>query len=176
MDILPLLLLAQGAMGGVDTIVNHELVARLPKRPEARPELRLHVVREAIYATFFIGLAWWEWHGAAALAIAALVAAEIGITAGDEFVENRTRLLPQNERVVHVFLTLNLGLIIAVLAPRLLEWDAQPTAWVARDGGLAAWILTAMGLVSAAWSVRDLLAFRRLGGTMNAATNPGNPT
>ena len=37
------------------------------------------------------------------------------VTAWDEFVENRSRVLPQNERVLHVFLTLNLGGVRAPL-------------------------------------------------------------
>ena len=37
------------------------------------------------------------------------------MTATDEFIENRIRVLPQNERVLHVLLTLNFGAIIALL-------------------------------------------------------------
>ena len=62
--VLPFLLVAQGVLAGVDTVLNHELLARLPKRPEARPELALHVGREAIWAVLLTGLAWFAWHGA----------------------------------------------------------------------------------------------------------------
>jgi hypothetical protein len=37
-DWLPALLVLQGVMGTLDTIVNHELVEALPRRPEARGE------------------------------------------------------------------------------------------------------------------------------------------
>src|SRR4051812_16163838 len=100
-SLLPWLLLAQGVVGGADTLLNHELIARLPRRPEARAEIGLHALREAIYATLFIGLACFAWHGAAAALIAALLGAEILVTSSDEFLENRSRLLPQNERVMH---------------------------------------------------------------------------
>jgi hypothetical protein len=77
-------------------------------------------------------------------------------------VENRVRVLPQNERVLHVFLTLNLGVIVALLAPRLLEWGAQPTALVARSYGVLSWLLALLALAAAFWALRDFLAWRRL--------------
>ena len=168
--VLPFLLLAQGVMGGVDTLVSHELLARLPHRPEAHSEIGLHVVREAIWATLFIGLAWFAWHGAAAWIIAALLALEILITACDEFIENRIRVLPQNERVLHLFLALNVGLLVAVLAPLVLAWSREPTALVRRDHGLLPWLISALGAAAAFWSVRDLFAWRRLRRASVAAT------
>jgi hypothetical protein len=161
--LLPALLVAQGVMGGIDTLLNHELIARLPQRPQARTEIGLHVVREAIWAGLFAGLAWFAWHGAAAAIIAAVLVAEIGITAWDEFVENQTRVLPQNERVLHVFLTLNLGILVALLVPLLLSWGKQPTSLVAQSHGLLSWILSLLALAAATWSLRDLFAWRRLG-------------
>jgi hypothetical protein len=161
--LLPVLLVAQGVMGGIDTLLNHELIARLPLRPDARTEVGLHVVREAIWASLFAGLAWFAWHGAAAAVIAALLVAEIGITASDEFVENRIRVLPQNERVLHVFLALNLGVLVALLVPLLLSWSTQPTGLAARSYGVLSWILSLLALAAGAWSLRDLFAWRRLG-------------
>jgi hypothetical protein len=162
-SLLPMMLLAQGVMGGVDTLLNHEIIERLPYRPKARREIGLHAIREAIYATLFGGLAWFQWHGTAALAIAALLVAEVLVTASDEFIENRTRVLPQNERVLHVFLTLNLGLIIAVTVPILSEWVTRPDGLVRTDHGVVSWVLSVLAAFAAAWSLRDLLAFRRLG-------------
>jgi hypothetical protein len=156
------LLLAQGAMGGVDTLLNHELIERLPYRVQARREIGLHTIREAIYGTLFLGLAWHAWHGALALAIGGLLAAEVLVTASDEFVENHSRVLPNNERLLHVFLTLNLGFIIALMAPILWEWTSHPTQFAASDKGWLSWALAALGCASAAWSLRDLVAWRRL--------------
>jgi hypothetical protein len=155
------LLVAQGVMGGVDTLVNHELIARLPHRPEARSEIGLHAIREAIYAALFITLAWFSLQGALAALIAALLAAEVLVTACDEFLENRIRVLPQNERVLHVFLALNLGVIIAMVGTALLD-GALATGPARLDHGWASWVLSALALGSAAWSMRDLLAFRSL--------------
>jgi hypothetical protein len=160
--LLPWLLLAQGVVGGIDTVLNHELVERLPYRVQARREIGLHSIREAIYGALFCGLAWHAWQGAFALAIAGLLAAEVLVTASDEYVENRTRVLPNNERVLHVFLTLNLGVIIASMVPILWEWGSRPTALAASDKGPLSWALAALGFASAVWSLRDLVAWRRL--------------
>ena len=89
-------------------------------------------------------------------------AAEVLVTAWDEFVENRSRVLPQNERVLHVFLTLNLGAIILVLAPLLAEWGARPTALAPAGHGILSWIISVFALCAAAWAVRDTLAWLRL--------------
>lgn len=161
--LLPMMLVAQGVMGGIDTLLNHEIIERLPYRPKARREIGLHSVREATYATLFAGLAWFEWHGMAAIAIAGLLMTEVLVTAADAFVENRTRVLPQNERVLHVLLTLNLGLIIAVMVPILSDWAARSSGLARTDNGITLWGLTAFAVVSAGWSLRDLLAWRRLG-------------
>lgn len=160
--LLPCVLLAQALMGGIDTLVNHELVEKLPQRPSARREVGLHSVREATYGTLFVGLGWFEWHGALAFAIAALLLLEIVVTATDEFVENRTRVLPQNERVLHVFLTLNYGFIVALLIPVLLAWSEQPTGLQPINHGWTSWALALFGASSLGWSLRDLLAWRRL--------------
>lgn len=161
--LLPWLLLAQALVGGCDTLINHELVARLPHRPESRLEIALHAVRESIYAALFIGLALFRWEGALAWVPALLLAAEVLVTGTDELVENRSRKLPDNERVMHVALTLNLAFIIALLVPMLHAWGGQPTGLVRNDSGALGWLLVAFGLASAAWSVRDALAWVRLG-------------
>lgn len=160
--LLPTLLTIQGVMGGIDTLLNHELIERLPHRLEARREVGLHSIREAIYAALFGGLAWFEWHGATTLFIAALLVGEVVVTACDEFIENRIRVLPQNERVLHVFLTLNFGLVIAALVPILSAWSDQPTALVITEHGALSWVLTLLSFIGISWSIRDVIAWRRL--------------
>ena len=162
--LLGALLLAQGVMGGLDTLINHELLEGLPHRRSARAEVGLHTVREAFYGVLFIGLAWFAWHGAFAAVLGALLALEVLVMASDEFVENRARVLPQNERVMHVFLTLNYGAIVVLLAFQIAEWRALPTALAPVYYGWITWVLSALGAASAAWSVRDFIAFRRLKG------------
>jgi hypothetical protein len=156
--VLPFLLVTQGLLAGVDTVLNHEVLARLSKRPEARPELALHVGREAIWAVLLVGLAWFAWHGAFAWVVALLLAGEIAITAFDELIENRIRVLPQNERVLHLFLAINVGLIVA----SVFAWSGETTAIVRRDYGLLSWIITGFGAAAAFWSLRDVMTWRRL--------------
>ena len=91
---LPALLVLQGLLGAIDTLLNHELIERLPMRREARGELALHAGREAVYAALFLGLGWFAWLGGFAAAIALLLAAEVTITVTDELTENRIRYLP----------------------------------------------------------------------------------
>lgn len=164
--VLPFLLVAQGLLAGVDTVLNHEMLARLPKRPEARPELALHVGRETIWAVLLVGLAWFAWHGAFTWIIAGLLALEIAITALDEVTENRIRVAPHNERVLHLFLAINVGLIVASVLP----WSGDPSAMVRRDFGLLSWIITGFGAAAAFWALRDFLAWRRLRRASVAAT------
>ena len=44
--LLPALLAAQGLMGGIDTLYNHEWLEKLPRRADARGEIGLHAIRE----------------------------------------------------------------------------------------------------------------------------------
>ncbi len=157
-------LAVQGVLGGIDTLLNHDFLEQLARRREARAEVGLHSLREALWALLLGGLGWFAWHGAAALVIALLVLAEIAITAVDEFVENLVRVLPQSERVLHVFLTLNLGVLATLLVPVLLEWGARPTALVLVDRGVLSWILLGLGTAAAYWSVLDFIAWRRWDG------------
>jgi hypothetical protein len=161
-DWLPALLVLQGAMGALDTIVNHELIEALPRRPEARGELALHSAREAVYAALFLGLGWFAWLGAAAFVIVILLVAQIAITVTDELIENGIRVLPQNERALHILLTLNFGALLALLVPVLADWMANPAALEPSYSGWMSWALLALGIASAGWSVRDLVASRRL--------------
>jgi hypothetical protein len=166
------LLAAQGVLGGVDTLFNHELVERLPRRVEARREIGLHSLREALYAVLFIGLGWFEWHGGLALAVAVVLVAEIAVDALDEWTENRIRVLPQNERVLHMILAINLGAIALALAFTLIGWYGLPGGVAVRADGWLSWLLLILGLSSAAWSVRDFAAWRRLSASSDTAGRP----
>jgi hypothetical protein len=158
--VLAYLLAAQGVMGAGDTLVNHELLERLPQRAEARREIGLHSLREALYAVIFVALGWFQWHGALAAFMIVVLIAEIAVDAVDEWQENRIRVLPQNERVLHFFLALNLGAI--ALSLLFTGWHGQPAALVVQDHGWLSWLLVFFGASSAAWAVRDFVAWRPL--------------
>ncbi|WP_206243870.1 TIGR01777 family oxidoreductase [Novosphingobium terrae] len=151
----------QMAMGGSDTLYHHEGTERLAWRPSQKTELRLHGVRNLAYALLFAALGWSEPRGFFAMALIALMAGELVITLWDFVEEDRSRHLPATERVLHTLLTLNYGVILALLVPWLWHLGAAPTALVPVCYG---WIsvfcaLAAVGVIVS--GLRDLAAARR---------------
>lgn len=163
MNTLFILLSVQAVLGAFDNLWHHEWQAQLPQRHSARRELGLHTLREAIYGVIFIGLAWWLWQGAFAVLLAGLLAVEVVITLADFLEEDRSRTLPPFERVLHTVLTISYGLFLALMAPLLWRWVHAPTGLVPVDYGAWAPLLTLYGVGVLAWSLRDLIAWRRLG-------------
>lgn len=151
----------QVAMGGFDTLYHHELTQRLAWRPSQESELRLHGIRNLAYAIMFTTFGWTEPHGAAALALVLLMIGEMIITLWDFVEEDRTRKLPSSERVNHTLLTLNYGVVLAMLAPMLLRWTALPTAIVPAYYGVWSWLcgIAAVGVIGS--GLRDFSTARR---------------
>jgi hypothetical protein len=148
-------LLLHGVLGGIDVIVNHELLAKLPKRPHAGPEVRLHAMRELLFAAIFTSLAWFEWHGQLVWWIAALLLGEVLVSVRDTVIEGDTRVLPVPERALHVLLFINLGVVITLVGHRLSWWYFSPTELVPAHYGWASWVLSAFAAFSLAWALRD---------------------
>ncbi|HEX4301263.1 MAG TPA: TIGR01777 family oxidoreductase [Rhizomicrobium sp.] len=155
------LIAVQMAMGAFDTFYHHELNERLAWRPSQRRELRLHGVRNLAYAMLFAVLGWAEVHGMLAMAMLALLAAELIITLMDFVEEDRSRKLPATERVTHTLLALNYGAILVLGAPVLIGWAGQPAgvakAW--HGGWSVLCAVAAVGVVIC--GVRDLAAAAR---------------
>ena len=158
----------QGAMGAFDNLWNHELVARLPARPGARRELALHAARGLVYGPVFVVFGWLAPSGWWAFALAAILVGEIGLTLADFVEEDRTRRLGANERSLHTLMTINYGIILALVAPALWQGFARPTGVELVDRGAWAWLLTAYGIGAALWGLRDALASRALRRTVPA--------
>jgi hypothetical protein len=148
-------LVLHGLIGGLDVVLNHELLARLPGQPWSGPEERMHSAREWIFFAIFASLAWFEWHGAAVWWIALLFLAEVLVSARDVVIEGNTRVLPKPERVLHLFLFMNLGALVVLVGQASLGWHALPTTVLRTDYGWASWVLSAMALGSLGWAVRD---------------------
>jgi uncharacterized protein len=157
------LLIFQALLGAFDNLWHHEWAARLPQQRGARRELLLHAAREALYGALFLGLAWWAWHGLFAWLVALVLAIEVVITLADFMEEDRSRRLPAFERWLHTVLTLSYGLFIGAMAPLLLQWAQQPLALVATPRGWVSGLFTLFAIGVWAWSVRNVLAARRLG-------------
>lgn len=151
-------LVALALMGAFDTIVFHEIVARLPSDPAAQRELQLHAWRDFVYAVLFGTLAWLQPHGWAVLPLAILLATEIAITLSDFIVEDRTRKLPPGERTMHAVMGITYGIFLALLYPNAVGWIGAPAGVAFAFYGLLSWILSAFGLGVALSGIRDLLA------------------
>ena len=158
-----LILSVQAAMGAFDNLWHHELHARLPQRVSARRELALHAAREAIYGVIFLGLAWWQWHGAFAVVLATLLLVELVITLADFLEEDRTRHLPGFERVLHTLLTISYGLFLALVGPVLWAWAQRPSAMLLTPHGPVSWLFTLFAVGVWAWSIRNAIAVVQLG-------------
>lgn len=155
------LLAVQGLLGAWDNFWNHELKVRLPSRPEARKELWLHAIRGLMYAPIFLAFGWLDLAGWYAVLLALLLSAEIVITLLDFVEEDRSRVLPANERVLHTILTINYGAFIAIMAPHLVDAALQPSSFAVLDAGPWAWLFSAYAAGTALWGTRDAIASHR---------------
>ena len=156
-------LVAMGLMGAYDTLVYHELVARLPHRMTARRELQLHASRDFVYMTLFATLAWLEPHGALVPVLVALLLTEIGITLSDFIVEDTSRALPAGERSMHAIMGITYGIFLTLLFPALVTWYQAPTGLAFTPHGWLSWLLSAFALGVALSGIRDIVASARLG-------------
>lgn len=180
METILILVTLQGLIGGFDNLWHHEITEKLPSRREARTELALHAARELIYAPIFLSLGWLAWTGAFAWLFALLLIVEIAVTLSDFVIEDRTRRLPPLERIVHTILAINFGVIVAFLAPILMDWGQLPTGFVPHDYGVWSWIMTLFGIGVLAWGIRNLLvvigyrtpAWKKHGFTITPAREP----
>lgn len=155
-------LIFQGFLGGFDVIWNHEWKENLPSKVSANLEQKIHGLREVLYAVIFVGLAWFAWGGAWAWLLFGLLLIEVLLTAWDFVVEDQTRTLSPNERVIHLTLSMGGGAYVALLIPELWGWSQQPTAMIGVDYGMWSWILTLLGVGVLGWGVRDYWSAMRL--------------
>lgn len=169
-DLLWSLVFLQVALGGFDSLYHHELTERLAWRVSQQRELTLHGVRNLAYALMFTALGWSEPHGTAAMALIVVIVGEVFITLWDFVEEDRTRRLPPSERVTHALLTLNYGVILAMLIPVLLAWALLPTTIRPAYQGYWSWLCLAAAISVIVLGLRDLAA-----ATRSARIAPGDP-
>lgn len=169
------LLTFQILFGALDNVLHHEITERLPSRPSARRELALHSAREAIYGVLFLLFAWVEPSGIAAMAVLALLAAEVVITLADFLEEDRTRALPPFERVLHTVLAISYGAFLLLVVPWLVGRAGEPTGVAVVDHGLFSWFFTLAAIGVLGFAVRNALAVRALG-RLKPQGNVGAPS
>lgn len=160
------LLAAQGVIGAFDTLYYHEWRARLVARgPAVAAELRLHALRDFLYALLFATLPWLAWQGLWALVLVAILLAEIVLTLTDFVVEVRVRKplgdVYPGERITHAIMGIVYGAALAHLVPVIADWWSRPTALVAAPAAVpdtVRWALTAMAAGVLTSGLRDLYA------------------
>lgn len=156
MTVILWFMVVQGILGAFDMFYHHEFKEKLPWRPTASTEMLLHGVRNFFYAIVFLSFGWLEWQGNYAWVFALIILTEVGITLWDFVEEDRTRKLPETERVTHAVLTLNYGAIIALFVPILFKWSTAPTGFVAVDYGYLSWFMSIAALGVLIWGIRDV--------------------
>jgi uncharacterized protein (TIGR01777 family) len=159
--LLWILIAVQIAMGAFDTLFHHELTQRLAWRPSQRRELRLHGVRNLLYAVLFLTLGLSEVHGAFAFAVIVVLAVELVITLMDFVEEDMSRKLPASERINHTLLALNYGAILILLVPVLLAWAHEDTGVVFATYGWWSVLAAVSALGVFVFGIRDLAASAR---------------
>lgn len=156
-----ILLAVQGAMGAFDTLYYHEYKLRLPAQPHAGKELRLHALRDFIYALLFATIGWVTWNGLFAWLLLGLLVAEIFLTLSDFLEEDRTRKLPPGERVMHALMGIVYGLFLAYLFPNILQWMRAPSGFGRVEYGVLSWALSAMAFGVLVSGMRDFMSATR---------------
>src|ERR1700722_5220907 len=156
------LITIQIAMGAFDTFYHHEMTERLAWRPSQRHELKLHGVRNLLYALLFLTLGWLEVHGFWAMTVIAVLVAELVITLMDFVEEDMSRKLPASERINHTLLALNYGAILVLLLPVLIGWELEPAGVRFVDHGWVCIAATVAAVGVAVFGLRDFAASRRL--------------
>jgi hypothetical protein len=170
MSVVLWLLLLLGAFGAFDTLYYHEWRAKLVAgMPDTGEELRLHVVRDGIYAVIFATLPIVAWNGAWAVVLAALLAMEIVVTLGDFIVEEWVRKpyggVFRGERVTHTLMGITYGAMLGYLVPVLHEWWQQPSSLAAAVADVPILLIVVLELVAVGVAVsgaRDLYALLQM--------------
>ena len=170
MKIVLILLTLQAALGAFDTLYFHEWRARLVARvPATTDELRLHAVRDFVYAALFATLPFVAWQGLWVGALVALLLIEIVVTMGDFIVEERVRKplggVFAGERVTHALMGIVYGAMLAYFVPVLREWASRPTTLAADPAPLPlafALVLVAMAAGVLVSGLRDVYALTEL--------------
>ena len=164
MELLLWFLVVQGLLGAFDMFYHHELKEKLPWRETASTELILHGVRNYLYSIVFLSLGWIAWHGVYAWVFMAILLTEVFITLWDFVEEDRTRKLPETERVTHTILAVNYGAVLMLFVPIFIGWSAAPSGFDAMNHGALSWVMTVYGIGVFVWGCRDFMRGLRLRG------------
>ena len=155
------ILLLQATLGATDTLYYHEYKLKLAHGDHSQTELKLHATRDFCYAIIIGSLGFATWNGMLAWCLFAILIAEIVITLWDFIEEDKVRVLPAGERIMHTIMGIVYGAFLAYLLPEMLRWKDQPTGWGPSYHGFPAWLLLLLATGVFVSGVRDLIASLR---------------
>ncbi len=173
MSLVLYLLVVLAFLGAFDTLYYHEWRARLPVLgSSARSELRLHALRDFVYAVLFVALPWLAWQGWYAVVLVALFLTEVVLTLWDFVVEDWVRKplggVYPGERVMHAIMGIVYGAMLASIVPTLRIWWSRPTELALSPRPTVEalrWIMAIMAVGVFLSGVRDLCAAAGLRGS-----------
>jgi hypothetical protein len=157
------LLLLIGHLGAFDVLYFHTWRCDLARRPECRREVLWHTIRHAVYALQFLWVANLRFHGAALLALVLLYVVDASVAWADVWEETESRRtqggLPRGEYLMHVILSVLVGLCLASVGQAVWPDRALPAAVVLAPPdvpfALRA-LMSFMGIVALAFFGHDL--------------------
>jgi hypothetical protein len=155
------ILMVQASLGAFDTLYYHEYKLKLASGDHTAHELRLHAMRDFLYAIIIGSLGWATWNGLLAIALGLMLLAEIVITLSDFVEEDKVRKLPAGERVMHSIMGIVYGAFLALLIPEMYKWQALPLGFGPAYHGFPGWVLSLIAIGVAVSGVRDLVASLR---------------
>jgi len=165
------ILLIAGHLGVLDVIYFHNYKCDLSARPECQREVFWHTVRHAVYATQFIVIANFRFHGLALAILGIVYAADIIVAWSDVLEETASRRqqggLPRGEYFMHIVLSLLIGAYLVTVA-RTVWPDRLLATSIVLDPPSVPFVLraymTMMGITAIGTFLYDLrgwLSFRR---------------
>jgi len=165
------ILLIAGHLGIFDVIYFHNYKCNLRSRPECQREVFWHTIRHAVYATQFIVIANFRFHGLALVILAIVYVADVVVAWSDVLEETASRRvqggLPRGEYFMHIVLSLLIGAYLMTVA-RTAWPDRLLATGVVLDPPSVPFVLraymTLMGITAIGTFLYDLrgwLSFRR---------------
>lgn len=125
-----------GLVGAYDVLYYHMYRARLWQRPEAMMENVTHAIRALLFSTFFFLLLFVEARGSWWWLYPAVCTLEMLNTMSDTFLEKRSREpqggMENGEYMLHVFLSVMIGAVMACMLFESWSWSTQPTELILR--------------------------------------------
>jgi hypothetical protein len=163
------MLLLAGHLGVFDVIYFHWYRCRLNSRLECQREVFWHTVRHLVYASQFIIIANFRFHGIALLFLAALYALDVIVAWSDVWEETASRKvqggLPQGEYFMHIVLSLLIGAYIVTVIRAVWPDRLLPAGFVVDPPAVPLILrmyMTVMGIAAIGAFFKDIAGWLRM--------------